>query len=72
MENVLELFDLLDNDDEDELRFGLPRHVFARSNCFSLLDDVNFQRRFRLIKEVVVFVFGLIENDLEYPTDLYE
>jgi len=63
----------LDDDDEierDFISFGLPRQIYTRSNYFLTLDEIGFQRRFRLTKEAVLFTLDLIEEDLEHPTDL--
>lgn len=67
------IINFLNNDDETELHFinfGLPRQIYMRTDFFSTLDDVGFQRRFRLTKEAVLFNLELIEVDLEYPSDL--
>lgn len=57
-------------DDEDELNFlnfVIPRQIYDRSNYFNTLDEVGFQRRFRLCKEAVLFLLNFIEKNLEYP-----
>ncbi|CAL8103598.1 unnamed protein product [Orchesella dallaii] len=54
---------------ERRRRFGripLPR-LRDRSNPMMVLDEIEFQRRFHASKETVVFVYGLIKNDVEKP-----
>lgn len=73
LEDVYVILDLLDNDDEIErnfIDFGLPRQMYTRSDYFSTLDEIGFQRKFRLTKEAVLFTLDLIEEDSEHPTDL--
>jgi len=42
------------------------RTIRDRSNPFNLYDDVEFRSRFRLTKECVGTLLGLIENNLEF------
>jgi len=73
LEDVYVILDFSDNGDETErdfIDFALPRQMCTRSDYFSTLDEIGFQRRFRLTKEPVLFTLDLIEEDLEHPTDL--
>lgn len=74
IDEIVSILDILTflGDDEDKLNFlnfGIPRQIYDRTNYFNTLDEVSFQRRFRLSKEAVLFLLNLIEKDLEYPTN---
>lgn len=62
IEDDLDLLDVID--------FGFPRRRYERSQHFDEMDDLLFFRRFRLMKETVLHILQIIENELEYPHDL--
>lgn len=61
------------NDDLDILEIidnGFPRRIYNRKNYFEDLDNLTFFKRFRLRKESVLYLLRIIEDDLEYPSDM--
>ncbi|KAK4882442.1 hypothetical protein RN001_005761 [Aquatica leii] len=68
--DVIEL-DMFDDLDVVELiEFGVPRQIYNRSDHFNSLDDYEFFKKFRLIKETVMHLLPVLENELEFPTNL--
>ena len=57
--DILEIFDQ-----------GFPRRIYNRANAFESLDNWGFYRRYRLTKETVLDMLDLIENQLEFPSDM--
>ncbi|CAH2013903.1 unnamed protein product [Acanthoscelides obtectus] len=43
-----------DGDILDTVRFGFPRHCYARTDIFNEMDDLSFFRRFRLQENTVL------------------
>lgn len=65
--------DVFLNDDLDILDiidFGYPRKIYDRKNNFEELDNLTFFKRFRLMKNTVLHLLELIEQDLEYDNNL--
>lgn len=61
------------NDDLDILEiieYGFPRKIYERSDHFHTMDNLTFFRRYRLYKETVLHVLALIEEYLEFPSDM--
>ncbi|CAH1366211.1 unnamed protein product, partial [Tenebrio molitor] len=48
----------------------LPRQVYVRNNYFDSYDNVNFRRRFRISKQCCLNLLVIIEERLEYPSDI--
>ncbi|XP_044744327.1 uncharacterized protein LOC123306405 [Coccinella septempunctata] len=59
-----------DLDALDIIEFGFPRRFLRRVNYFEEMDNLTFFRRFRLMKETVLFLLPYLENDLEFNNDL--
>lgn len=58
-----------ESDSDDEVPPARrPRFIRERQDHFRDLDDVDFQRRFRLSKRNALAVLELIDHNLEYPT----
>lgn len=66
MEEVFELFDMLDRLDDGVVR--RPRIIRERIDNFSNLDEEDFFRRYRMTKATALFVLELIETDLEFDS----
>lgn len=62
LEDDLDILEIID--------FGFPRRIYERSNYFQVMDELTFFRRFRLLKETVLRIMEMIEDQLEYPHDL--
>lgn len=62
--------DIFLEDDLDIIDFGFPRKIYQRENHFEEMDNLTFFRRFRLMKNTVLYLLELIEGDLEYDNDL--
>lgn len=54
----------------DVIDLGFPRKQYTRSEYFLEMDELTFFKRFRLLKESVMHILNLIEDQLEYPHDL--
>ncbi|KAK4875948.1 hypothetical protein RN001_012370 [Aquatica leii] len=65
-----DLFD--DNFDVLEIiDFGFPRRIqYSRTEDFYDLDELSFFRRYRLTKRTVLDFLPLIEEQIEYPSDI--
>jgi hypothetical protein len=61
-EDDLEILDIID--------FGFPRQIYNRANHFVNLDELSFFRRFRLTKNTTLALLELIEEDLEFVSDI--
>lgn len=48
------------------------RLIQERTDYFDLLDDLDFETRFRLSKRSALNILERIEDHLEFPTDKYE
>lgn len=62
LEDDLDILDVID--------LGFPRKMYERQHHFEEMDDLTFFKRFRLLKETVIRVLELIEEEIEYPNDL--
>lgn len=65
--------DMFGNDAEilEIVDYGFPKRIYLRRNHFEDLDNLTFFQRFRLTKNTVLNILPLIEEKLEYPTDMY-
>nr|CAI5817205.1 unnamed protein product [Callosobruchus analis]CAI5820002.1 unnamed protein product [Callosobruchus analis] len=70
MMDVEEIFLEDDLDILDIIEMGFPRRVYTRKQHLNDMDDLTFFKRFRLLKNTVLHVLELIEEQLEYPHDL--
>ncbi|XP_068902923.1 putative nuclease HARBI1 [Tenebrio molitor] len=61
-EDDLEILDIID--------FGFPRQIYNSANHFVNLDELSFFRRFRLTKNTTLALLVLIEEELEFPSDI--
>jgi hypothetical protein len=70
--NIMEDLDDHNNDDIEvfDVINGLPRQVYVRNNYFDSYDNVNFRRRFRISKQCCLNLLVIIEERLEYPSDM--
>ena len=55
--------------EDDELIPRRPRIISERTNFFNILDDKDFEMRFRLSKRSTLEVLESIEGNLEFPSD---
>ena len=60
---------LFSDEEEDSFIVSLPRSICERKDFFSMYDEKNFRRRFRLSKNAVLNVFSEIEQHLTYETN---
>jgi hypothetical protein len=69
----------MDNDEdifEDDLEilyiinFGFPRQIYNSANHFANLDELSLFRRLRFTKNTTLALLELIEEELEFPSDI--
>ncbi|KOB71739.1 Uncharacterized protein OBRU01_13271, partial [Operophtera brumata] len=70
----MDLWDLLDSDDDEEIveflnRPTIARQLFTRTELFDSLDEIKFVRRFRLTKGTTAILLQQIETHLRYRID---
>lgn len=64
--------DLSDTEKEDEaneLRSPNPKSVRTRNNHFNRWNDAEFLKRFRVTKEITLFILHQIEAEIAHPTE---
>ncbi|KOB68358.1 Uncharacterized protein OBRU01_18464, partial [Operophtera brumata] len=71
---TMDLWDLLDSDDDEEIveflnRPTIARQLFTRTELFDSLDEIKFVRRFRLTKGTTAILLQQIETHLRYRID---
>lgn len=69
----MDLFEFIEDEfDEYFERIARPRRnrvINPRPNYFESLDDIDFRNRFRLTKQVIVYILSLIESDIKTTTN---
>lgn len=56
LDDNLDLFDIFEN--------GIPRRKYERASYIEDMDNLTFFKRFRLLKETVLSILPLIEDEL--------